>query len=30
LHTNCPTDSAHSGRVGNYCLWDGFNMVNGG
>ena len=30
LQTNRPTVSAPVSRVGNYCLWDGFNMVNGG
>src|SRR6476469_4814084 len=25
-----PQDSARKRRLGNYCLWDGFDMVNGG
>ena len=28
--TNCPRDSAPKSRLGNYCLWDGFDMVNEG
>jgi hypothetical protein len=26
--TNCPQDSALKDRLGNYCLGDGFHMVN--
>jgi hypothetical protein len=28
--TNRPRDSAPNAEVGNYCLWDGFHMVNEG
>ena len=28
--TNRPRDSAPKRRLGNYCLWDGFDMVNEG
>ena len=28
--TNPPLASAPGSRLGNYCLWDGFDMVNDG